>query len=188
MVIMHRHAGPAFHPDLLSPRLTQDAVDLHFSQQKTPVVIYPEVVIGNPLAAPCIVRYVLNFPGLLGGSVTYSDSELVYAFSKQLATQCGDPEQVLHMPVIDTTIFKQNGSLKRKGICFYASKFQNVHGQKPFDLPSGAIEITRDKQNSQTPQEIAKLFNSSEAFYCYENSALATEAVLMDPIIFSSCS
>ena len=185
MVVMHRHAGPAFHPDLLTPRLTQDAIDLHFSQQKTPVVVYPEVVSGNPLAASCIVRYVLNFPGLLGGSVTYSDSELVYAFSKQLATQCGDPEQVLHMPVIDTAIFKQNRSLKRKGTCFYASKFQNVHGQKPFDLPVGAVEITRDKHNSQAPQEIAELFNSSEAFYCYENSALAIEAVLCGcPVIF----
>lgn len=185
MVIMHRHDGPAFHPDLLTPRLTQDGIDLHFTQQKTPVVVYPEIVSGNPLAAPCVVRYVLNYPGLLGGASTYPPDELVYAFSKELANYCGRPEQVLHMPVIDTTVFKQSGSLKRKGICFYASKFQSVHGQKPFDLPPGAVEITRDKRNSQSPQEIAKLFNGSEAFYCYENSALAIEAVLCGcPAVF----
>ena len=46
-------------------------------------------------------------------------------------------------------------------------------------------EITRDQINSQTPEQIREFFQTSEFFYCYEDSALALEAILCGcPVVF----
>ena len=181
-----RKAGTLGHPDLLTPELRQDTIDLHYTQGKTPIVVYPEVIAGNPSQSECVVRYVLNVPGLLGGDTTYAPEELVYGYSHKLSEMCGVPENVLHIPTIDTSVFHDAPeSRPRTATCFYGSKYQNVHGQRPFGLPQGCIEITRDLPNSQSPSELADLFRSSTAFYCFENTALATEAVLCGcPAIF----
>lgn len=183
-----RDAAGKLHPDCLTPVLTKDTVDHHFAQGKVPVVVYPEVVAGNPAGADCVVRYALNFPGLLGGDTSWPPEDLVFGYSAQLATFCGVPDNVLHMPVIDTSVFclPQGGNARpREGSCFYAMKYQKVHGQTVSGLPPGSVEITRNRPNSQTPSELAELFRRSEAFYCFENTALAAEAVLCGcPAVF----
>ncbi|MGB0697035.1 MAG: hypothetical protein ACPGOY_15380 [Rhodospirillaceae bacterium] len=180
-----RELGVHTHPDLLTPMLTQEVIDFHHSQGKTPIIIYPEVISGNPANADCVVRYVLNIPGLLGGDTTFPESDLVYGFSKRLAECCGRPESILHVPVLDTTTFTATPEEERTEVCFYAQKYQLVHKQKVFGLPEGAIEITRDRPDSHLPPEIADLFRRSKVFYCFENTALASEAVLCGcPAVF----
>lgn len=183
---INREAGAARHPDLLTPELTQAGIDLHFEQGKTPILVYPEVISGNPAGGECIVRYVLNFPGLLGGDASYPPNEIVYGFSRQLAENCGVPDQVLHMPVLDTSVYHPAESdEERTETCFYAMKYQHVHNQQVFGLPAGCVEITRDKRDSQSPQEISALFHRSKVFYCFENTALAAEAMLCGcPAVF----
>lgn len=177
--------GHLTNPNLLTPLLTSQLVALHAAQGCMPIVVYPEITRGNPLNADCVVRYVLNVPGLLGGDRIYPPGEMVWAYAKQLADLCARCDGVLHMPVIDQNVFFPMDGRVRKGALFYAAKFQSVHGQKVFGLPDGAIEITRGQPDSQTPAEIASLLQSAEAFYCFENTALATEAVLCGcPAVF----
>src|SRR3990170_3968015 len=45
------------------------------------IVIYPETVSGNPMKARTVVRYVFNYPGLLGGDSSYDSAELIFTFS-----------------------------------------------------------------------------------------------------------
>ncbi len=45
------------------------------------IVLYPEVVSGNPLKAAKVVRWTLNSPGLLGGDAHYADDEMVFVFN-----------------------------------------------------------------------------------------------------------
>lgn len=172
-------------PDLLTPLLTPELVAHHTAQGRMPIVVYPEVARGNLLNADCVVRYVLNVPGLLGGDQTYPSEEMVWAYSQQLAEMCERFDGVLHMPVIDQNVFYPVDSQVRSGAVFYAAKFQTIHGQKVFGLPDDAVEITRGQPKSQTPAEIARLLQSAEVFYCFENTALATEAVLCGcPAVF----
>ncbi len=67
---------------------------------------------------------------------------------------------------------------KRSGSCYYAAKYKSVHKGKTFPITANSIEITRGQEDSQTPEAIAEIFQRSEFFYAYENTALALEALL----------
>lgn len=184
-IVPFRSDGVLTNADFLTPLLTPELVAHHLAKGLMPIVVYPEVSRGNPLNAECVVRYVLNTPGLLGGDQTYLPSEMVWAYSQHLADLCERCDGVLHMPVIDQKVFFSVNESMRHGAVFYAAKFQGEHRQKVFGLPDGAIEITRNKPDSQTPAEIARILQSAEVFYCFENTALATEAVLCGcPAVF----
>ncbi|MDR3529799.1 MAG: hypothetical protein P4L90_04450 [Rhodopila sp.] len=166
------------NPDLITPPLTQDIIDFHFANMRSPIVICPEIFPGTLPNAPLTVRWFGNYPGAIASLETSERCDMKYAFSRRLAVALGEPENVLCIPVIDTRTFRKDDTRERHGSCFYASKFKMFFGGVPFDLPPGSIEITRDLPDSQTPQEIAELFRRSEYFYCFEESALVVEAGL----------
>lgn len=133
-----------------------------------------------------VVRWVMNFPGHLGGESSYDVSEICFGYSKELARAAGFPDQVLHLPTVDTRIFHPGApGVVRKGGCFFASKYKHVHHGKLYSVTADCFEITRQWPDSLTPPEIADLLRRSEVFYAYENTALATEAVLCGcPAVF----
>lgn len=186
MALQYVELGPNVSFDLQTPILTPEIVDYHYQQGLQPIVIYPEVVAGNPLEADCVVRWLLNFPGLLGGNNSYPASEMLIGFSKTLSDSVGEHVPVMHIPVINESVFNPGKTPQpRKGSAFYAMKYKVVHDGKVFGIPPDAIEITRDLPNSQTPEEIAQILRSVEALYVFENTALATEAVLCGcPAVF----
>ncbi len=176
----------AVAPDLLTPVINNTLIQFHFENKQCPIIIYPETVAGNPFKSPLVVRYVLNFPGFLGGDKVYPASEICFGYSQVLADAANASDNVLFLPATDTRIFNPGSKqLPRSGSCFYADKYKNIHSGRLFDITSKSTEITRDLPDSQTPEEIADLFRHSEIFYCYENSALAIEAVLCGcPAVF----
>lgn len=173
-------------PDLLTPVVTPGIVRSHFERGMAPILVYPEICSGNPFGGPCVVRYVLNFPGLLGGDKDYASDELVYSYSKVLAQHTQSPDNVLFLPATDTRLFRMaDNQPERRGSCFYAHKYKNSYGGHLFDVTSNSFEITANDKNSLGAPEIAALFQRSEVFYAYENTALATEAVLCGcPTVF----
>ncbi|MCQ4159632.1 hypothetical protein NON00_06805 [Roseomonas sp. GC11] len=173
-------------PDLLTPVLTPAIARRHRRAGLAPIVVYPETVGGNPWRARTIVRYVLNFPGLLGGDHSYPPDEMVYGYSAVLAEACNQPGKVLFVPASDATVFTPaEQDTPRQGACFYAMKYQVVHQGPLLPETEGAIEITRDRPDSQSPAEIAEILRRSEVFYAYENTALALEAALcLCPTVF----
>lgn len=182
-------AGPAgwiISPDLNTPLLTKEIDAQHFRERRTPIMIYPEVTKGNPFAAPVVCRYVLNYPGLLGGDSVFDPGELIYGYSHRLAEAAGAHGKVLFLPASDPDIFHPPAvEGERSGACFYASKYKEYHGAELFSVTEGAFEITRDKPGSLDPNEIADLFRRSKVFYCYENTSLATEAAMCGcPAVF----
>lgn len=176
----------SLNPDWQTPVLTKDIYQAHRKSGVTPIVVYPEIIAGNPLKAAVVVRYVLNFPGLLGGDMEYAPEEIVFAYSKKLAVAAHvGADRVLFLPASDTNIFHRPAEgTARTGSCFYASKYQQVHKGKLFDITRDSLEITRGKE-AQSTEEIADIFRRSELFYCYENTALAIEAMLCGcPTVF----
>lgn len=173
--------------DFLAPMLTETIAKEHFREGLTPITIYPETILGNPFRSPLVARWILNFPGLLGGDTTYDPREILFGYSGELARAVGFPDHVLHVPTIDTRIFHPGGSTEpRRGACFYAYKYRkHLPGSELFPITQGATEITKGLPDSQTAQEIAELFRRSEIFYAYENTILVFEAILCGcPAVF----
>ena len=179
-----------FHPwtthELQAPMLTEKEAKAHLKQGLCPITLYSEVLSGNPLQAPLVARWVMNFPGLLGGDSQYQQDELCFGYSRELAAMAGYADQVLHLPTIDTRTFHRAKELvPRKGACFFASKYKSVHNGTLHPITEGCFEITRQMPDSPEPRQIAELLRRSEVFYTYENTALATEAVLCGcPAVF----
>lgn len=171
---------------LLTPLLTPAIIDRHMALGVSPVVVYPETVLGNPVGAHTVVRYLLNFPGLLGGGKTFPTRDIIFGYSQALAAAGGAPEQVLFIPASDATIFTPPaGAHERRGSCFSAMKYRLEHGSEPGPITADSVEITRDLPDSPEPAAIAALFRRSEIFYTYENTALALEAALcLCPTVF----
>lgn len=146
------------------------------------ITIYSETLHGNPLKANSIVRYILNVPGLLLGPKKFAKSEFQYAFSVTLAQKIGFPDRHLFIPTLDENKY-YSPKTKREKNCVYASKYRMVHNQEIDNIPSDAIEITRNLPDSQTHDELIELLQSSKAIYLFENSAVAIEAVLCGCIV-----
>lgn len=185
-MILHPHypASHGFNTDWLTPVLTSRIIQSDFERGLTPITIYPETIPGNLFNAPLVVRYVMNFPGHLGGDNKYDTNEILLAYSKTLADSIGCEDSVLFIPASDTNVFTPEPRQKRRGTCFFAAKYKHYHGGELFPETENSIEITRDLPDSQSPAEIADLFRRSELFYCYENSALIIEALLCEcPVV-----
>ena len=172
--------------ELLTPLLTPALARRHYEDARTPIIIYPEIVSGAPFGGACVVRYVLNYPGLLGGDKIFDQEDLCFSYSKILGQHTNNPENILFIPASDERIFHPpTTESKRSGTCFYASKYQKSHKGKLFEITKDSLEITSGLPGSQSPEEIAEIFRRSEIFYTYENTALAIEATLCGcPAVF----
>lgn len=171
---LHELSKPHLNPDLLTPLLTDEIADYHFTQGKTPICILPEVY-DNTLDAPFIVRYILNFPGLLAPKYK-QPQDMTIAYSKRLAEYVGAGDSI-HIPTLDLNYFFVNENIKKTETCYYAGKCKDIYNSSiELPIPEGCIEILRSSQMPQS--EVRDIFWRSNYFYCFEDTALATEAVL----------
>jgi hypothetical protein len=171
----------------VAPFLTRKIVDYHFDNGLTPIVIYPETFRISRFSAPVRVRYILNYDDLLFQNDSLEDDDYLLSYSANIASKIHieKPASTIFLPVSDPTFYCPPIHEKRNGGVFYAGKFKYRFSGKTFPITNGMPEITRDELGSQTPEQIRALFQSSEFFYCYEDSALALEAMLCGcPVIF----
>lgn len=172
------------NPYLATPVLTEAIIEAHHEAGLTPIVIYPEVVNGNPFEATAKVVFLGHYPGRLGGPAAYDETYLLFSYSQSIAKETSQPDNIIHIPVIDTGIFYDRKFESRESTCFYAGKFKNYFGGTVYGIPDDCIEITRDKPDSQNANEIADLFCRSKVFYCFEDSALILEALICNcPVV-----
>ena len=167
---------------MLAPLLTQDVINAYDELKLNPIVIYPEVF-DNPLNASFFGRYILNYPGKL--NTQYEEREdFAFAYTQILAEHCsellhehGKISDILFMPTIDLSFWRlPDGSPRREGSCHYIGKLTGIHKFSPEGISNESIEIRRDVKMSR--EDIRRIFQTSEKFYCYEDSALAIEAAL----------
>lgn len=165
-------------PRLMTPRLTGDVRALHKSQGVEPVVVYPEVMDGNPMGGNVVVRYLLNHPGLLREVSPFGKDDILFSYTRALLQPGMSEDRILYMPAVDLSIFcPPTDPATRIGgkVCYY----QGRHAQALVDptlLAADSVEITQQSPGSW--EDLAALFQSCEFFYCTEPSGLAAEAVL----------
>ncbi len=150
-----------FHPDLDTPL---------YKGEEDPIVIYPEIVNGNPLNARHVVRYLLYYAGIYAGPCSLpQEGDKVWSYSTRIARRWGN-DNVLFLPVSDPKIFYPRDG-EREGICFYANKYRSFYRATP---KCDGIEIT--SAWPETKMELADLLRRSQKFIAYEDTALILEA------------
>ena len=100
------------------------------------IVVYPEIVVGNPLQFKNVVRWVLYFSGKLGGEEKYWDYENVFTFNEIYKSDC----PVLSISTLDKKLFYADDTVKDIDAYFV------YKGGKWKEVPEleGLIEINAD--------------------------------------------
>lgn len=180
---------PRINPILNTPVLTEEIVEAHFKAGLTPIVIYSETVPGNPLGSTAVVRYLLNYIGALGGDSNFGEDEMIVSYSENIAENYSQAigkkvAMILFLPPVDPREFKY---VEEKGNyqIVYAGKYRSFIGVPPKVGTLKSYEIFRDGPKMQSRETVIKLLSSASAVYCFENSSIATEAILSGtPVCF----
>ena len=129
------------------------------------VVIYPEIVFGNPLGAKNIVRWLLHNPGFFTGKIYYGPNEIYFKYSNAYENFTYLNSHTSNTNLFIFTYLKnyyndQNCSSERGGVayCIRKGKIAKI----PFDL-EGAVLIDGMKH-----AEISKVFKSSKYFISFD--------------------
>lgn len=137
--------------------------------QENDIIIYPEIISGNPFGFHRVVRYVLYFPGKLGGDASFDEHEYVISWSHEYYKDV----PVLRIPLIDRQLFYDAG-LPKTHDCAFHHKDYGVHRQIE---SKNLVEITMNYPKNRS--DLAKLLQTTETLYSFDqHSMLNDEAVL----------
>jgi O-antigen biosynthesis protein len=137
--------------------------------QREAVVIYPEIVHGNPLQVARVIRYVLYYPGKIAGASQYHPSETIFSYLRAFYPEV----PLLTVPWIDTSLFYNDGQPKTEDFSFVykGGKCRNALETQ------GLVEITMNYPDTRA--ELATLLRRMRVLYSYDAcSALLDEAQL----------
>lgn len=137
--------------------------------RKNDVVVYPEIVKGNPLEFQNVVRYILYFPGKIVGDTIYDSYEKVFTFAKIYK----EDADVLFINNLDRHLFYTDNTTKDINAYFVykGGKWKEV------DEIKDAIEI--NSKYPETREELADLLRRTKILYSYDrHSILLDEAIL----------
>lgn len=146
------------------------------------VVVYPEVVSGNPLQADRVVRWVLNTPGLLGGETTYADSELVFVYDLQRLPEVNlavsepiGPERELWMGLVDPSVIYPDTKANRDIDCSFTYKGAEL--ARTIALPAGEIQPLESLTSDLS--SLGEVLRRTRTLYSFDHySNLLREAVI----------
>ena len=133
------------------------------------IIVYPEIVPGNPLEIKNVVRYVLNYPGLLGGNKEYHPSEFIITHHPIFYPDAFK----LTIPWIDKALFFDDNSAKTQDCCFVykGGRFRE------FPEAEGTVEI--NMSYPETKEELANLLRTTKTLYSFDDcSSILGEAQL----------
>lgn len=174
---------PITNPKLNTPILTQEKADNHFAERRNPWVVYSETVPGNPLGASKVVRYLLNFPGTLGGPSQFEDGEVIVSYSKTISDSYKNSDSTLFIPIVDLEELPDEISAEnKKGSLIYAGKYRKFIGNPDISKIEDPVEIFRDGPRKQSREQVLQMLNEAKVIYVYENSTIATEALLLGTV------
>lgn len=144
-----------------TPKSSQFKEAIHKDIQDA-VVIYPEVVDGNPLKGKNVVRWLLNKPGELSNKVEYGKDDLFFFFDKHFNDAQLNPHDRNHLNVIELMgdIYKNTNHMPRSGTCFMVRKGK---GRLLNQHEENAQQI-----DGMSHRQIASVFNHCKYFVSYD--------------------
>lgn len=122
------------------------------------IMVYPEVVFGNPLQFQNVVRYVLYFPGKNGGAKTYHNSEMIFTFFEEYYPSA----DVLFISTMDRSLFYQDDTPKTTD-CYFVYK-----NGKWRDVPEFKDMVEINMSYPKERSDLAALLRKTKNFYSYD--------------------
>jgi len=124
---------------------------------KNAIVVYPEIISGNPLGANNAVRWLLYKPGFFTNEINYGKNDLFFCYQKVFNDLKFNPdENMLTVTLIKRDVFQQTNFKKRSGNCYIVRKGKDREDLPPsFDGP--VIDDLPD-------ENVSEIFNQCE--YC----------------------
>lgn len=145
-----------------APHLKQCKIQINpFFSNKNTVVLYPEIVYGNPLNAKNVARWLLYYNRYPNDTSAYGKNDMFFSYRKIFNDNQLNPNQrIVKITCFDHKLYKQTNFSKRNGSCFIIRK-----GQNRTDLPQKMNGIVIDLLPEE---EKVKIFNQCEFCYCYD--------------------
>ncbi len=128
------------------------------------IVIYPEIVLGNPLGVANVVRWLLFKPGRSRHPFEFGQDELFFAcsdFADEISITGGAQRLTLNTL---NPVYQNYGEDERAGSCYMLRKFQ---GTPDAQLIEGATRLDGLGNN-----EIVQIFNECKRFYCFDDASM----------------
>lgn len=160
--LLHKYTNPSF----ISPVATR--ID-PFND----IVIYPEVVAGNPLSAKKVVRWFLHKPGFHTGQVDYGDNEL-YFYYQQFFNDTNynkDWDNKLRVLYLFDDVYKQKNFGVRRGSCYILRK--GAHKKLVHDTANSVLI------DGLSHKQAASIFNQVETCISYDTKTLYSQYAAM---------
>lgn len=129
---------------------------------KGAVVIYPEIVFGNPLGVPHVVRWLLNKPGVISGTIKFGSNDLFFYYHSYFNDWDLNPyeEHQLRIVELQSDVYKNPNYSERSGQCYMVRKGQN----RELDYHEPDSKIV----DGLSHRELAKVFSKYKYFICYD--------------------
>lgn len=144
-----------------SATVVNDNTPLNLIEEET-MVIYPEIVSGNPFNAKYVTRWLLNTPGKIGGDGKYDNNDLIYKYYDYFVA----PDESKVNGELRTFTLKldkfYNRGLERNGECYIIkkgrNKIQNMHSLNSVNI-----------DNYVNDDYLSDIFNKTETFVSYDS-------------------
>lgn len=132
--------------------------------RRNPIVIYPEIIMGNPLGVEQVVRWLMYPPKLRGTTTSFGSKDLFFKasdFSDDISLTGGAP--LLQLFSVHPA-YTDRGSKQRHGTCYMMRKQPNKQ-----ILHNPECDICLDGLSHEA---IAEHFNRCERFICYDEATM----------------
>jgi hypothetical protein len=126
------------------------------------MMVYPEIVNGNPNGAKYVTRWLLNTPGVCGGNGIFDDNDLIYKYYDYFQA----PDETKVKGELRTFNLKldqfYNKNLKREGECYIIKKGKNKVLDKHHPQSINIDTYINDDY-------LVEIFNTKETFISYDS-------------------
>ena len=184
--------GAGAPPSLLAPQIDARVIEANRRLGIDDIVVYPEVVVGNPLKGEKVVRYLLNKPGLFNsvsmnsmgsflpldhgvGMEGYGTSDFFVHFAEEFRPE-GLSSLLLTLPLTDRNVFRERKTqVRRRSFLLYSHR----HTPDLSTLPRWVSPYTIvSMAKPRSAAELAALYQESIALVLWERSAAGAEAIV----------
>lgn len=133
-----------------------------FFNRRNTIVVYPEIINGNPLFATHVMRWFLSFYSKEKDNKAYHKRDFFVCYREVFNNSHLNPEKItLQVPYFNDVLYKRYNYGKRSGKCYIIYK-----GRNRKDLPSHFDGPYFD--NNMTQEELVKMLNEHEYCYSYD--------------------
>lgn len=161
-------------------------IPIHTGSGEGCVAIYSEVTQGNPLRSPIVVRWAMNYPGLLGGDGKFEPEDIVFVYSDIMRERTAKiidaaPEKIatLFVPVLDPKYIFRDDRVTRDLSFVFTSHGRALRAK--YDMPNASgLRIIEDEVTSMW--HLGEFLRRCDTLYSYDHGS-----ILLKEAIISGC-